>query len=98
MNTDPELWRRLRVDDRVRLVHMPTEFSRPRYQIHRDTLRAYRRLIERRWPLRVCKIDDWKLPWVQFQLRRKDGRIEYHSLAVNHDGLVLVRRRSKPNC
>jgi hypothetical protein len=95
MNTDPELWRSLKVGDRVRFVHMPTDFTRPGYGIHQETLDAYRRLIERNRPLRVYKIDDWKLPWVQFRFRLKGGRIEYHSLAVNHDGLVRVRSRTK---
>jgi hypothetical protein len=93
MKTDPKLWRRLKIGDRVRIVHVPSDFTRPGYGIHRDTLRAYRRLIERGRPLRVYKIDDWDLPWVQFRFRRKDGRIEYHYLAINHDGLVLVRLR-----
>ena len=41
-------WRKLRVGKRVRFIHMPTEFSKPGYQIHRDTLRIYRLLIARR--------------------------------------------------
>lgn len=87
-------WRKLRVNERIRFVHMPTEFSRPGYTLHRDTRRAYRRLIERGRPLRVFKIDEWKLPWIHCQFRRKDGRIEYHWLAINHDGWVRVHRRS----
>jgi hypothetical protein len=86
-------WRKLRVNDRIRFVHMPTEFSQPGYCVHRDTLRVYRRLIDRGRSVRVFMIDEWALPWVQFRFRRKDGRIEYHSLAINHDGWVRVRTR-----
>jgi hypothetical protein len=86
-------WRKLRLNDRVRLVHLPTEFSQPGYFVHRDTLRVYRRRIDRGRSVRVFKIDEWKIPWVQFQFRRKDGRIEYYSLAINHDGWVRVQRR-----
>ena len=87
-------WRKLRVNDRIRLVQMPTEFSQPGFFVHRDTRRACRRLIERGRSVRVFMIDEWKLPWVRFQFRLKDGRIEYHRLAINHDGWVRVQRRS----
>jgi hypothetical protein len=87
-------WRKLRVGDRVRFVNMPTEFARPGYFVHRDTLRVYRRLIERSRTVRVAYFDDWKLPWIRCQFRGKDGRIEYHELAINHDGWVLVKSRT----
>jgi hypothetical protein len=87
-------YRKLRVNDRIRLVHMPTEFSRPGFFVHRDERRAYRRLIERGRSLRVFKIDEWGLPWVHFKFRLKNGRFEYHWLLINHDGWVKVRRRS----
>jgi hypothetical protein len=85
MNND---WRKLRVGDRLGFVNRPTVFTHPGYFVHRDTLRVCRRLIERRHPLRVVYLDDWKLPWIRCQFRRKDGRIDYHSLAINRDGWV----------
>lgn len=88
-------WKKLRVGDRIRFVHMPTEFAKPGYQIHRDTLRVYRRLIARCRPVRVFRLDAWKLPWIHCRFRRKNGRIEHHSLAINHDGWVLVITRKK---
>jgi hypothetical protein len=72
---------------------MPTEFARPGYFVHRDTLRVYRRLIERRRAVRVAYLDDWKLPWIRCQLRG-NGNIVYHELAINHDGWVLVKSRT----
>jgi hypothetical protein len=92
-DTDPELWRRLKVGDYVRLVHMPTEFSRPGYLIYPDTLRAYKRLIARGRPQRIFKVDAWAVPWISVRFRLKNGRLECHELAMNHDGLVLVRPR-----
>ena len=77
---------------------MPTEFCRDSYQLHRDTYLTYQKLIERGragCSVRVSDIDDWKMPWVRFQLRSKDGRIEYHSMLINHDGWVLVKHRKK---
>lgn len=88
-----EHWKRLRIGDCVRFVRMPTEFAKPGYRIHRETLRVYRRLIARRRAVRVFKLDAWKLPWIRCQFRRRDGRWEYHSLAINHDGWVLVKPR-----
>lgn len=88
-----ENWRKLRVGDRVRFVYMPTEFAQPGYLIHRETLTVYRRLIARHRPVRVFKIDAWKVPWIRCQFRHKDGRWECHSLAINHDGWVRVRPR-----
>ncbi|MEX2121804.1 MAG: hypothetical protein WD847_19635 [Pirellulales bacterium] len=93
METDPELWRSLKVGDRIRLVHMPTEFSQKEYLIHRDTLRAYRRLIARQRSLRICEIDEGGCPWIQFRFKKKDARWEHHWLLLNHDGLVKVRPR-----
>jgi hypothetical protein len=94
MDTDPNLWKRLKVGDRVRHVHVPTEFSRPGYLIYRDTLRAYRRVIARGGPQRIFQIDAWGVPWISFRFRMKNGNWEGHELAVNHDGLVLVRPRA----
>jgi hypothetical protein len=89
-----EPWRELRVGDRIRVVRMPSGVDAPGYIFHRDTRRLYKRLIERRRSLRICRIDDWGLPWIRCQFKRKDGRWEYHSLAVNDDSWVLVQRRN----
>ncbi len=88
-----ESWRDLRVGDRIRLVRMPSEFDQAGYYLHRDTRRVYKRLIERRRPVRVYEIDEWGLPWIECRFRRKDGWWERHSLAFNHDGWVRVKRR-----
>jgi hypothetical protein len=32
---------------------------------------------------------------VKFQFRGRRGRMEYHSMALNHGGLNLVKRRRK---
>ena len=92
-----ESWEQLSIGDRIRFVQMPTGFSRSNG--HHDTLRVYQRLIKRRWPARVAYFTEWgnrKAPWIRCQFRLKDGRIEYHSLMINHDGWVRVipRKRS----
>jgi hypothetical protein len=88
-----EPWRDLCVGDRIRLVAMPSDFAQPGYYLHPSTRRVYARLIARRRSVRVFRIDEWGLPWIRCNFRRKDGRWEYHTLAFNHDGWVWVRHR-----
>ena len=92
MKTDPELWRQLRVGDRVRLVEIPLNFlDWP--ALHLETKQAYRHLLARRKPVTVYQIDEYGLPWVQFRFRGKNGRMRYDYLAVNHGGIVKVKPR-----
>ena len=86
-----EEWRKLQVGDRIRFVAMPTEFSRA--NCHEDTVKAYRTLISLGRAVRVCKLDEWSVPWIRFRLRLPDGRWEHHRLLINHDGWVRVRPR-----
>src|SRR5262245_21442256 len=89
-----ELWRQLKVGDKVRLFEAPREFLREGYGIHEETLWVYKKLVERRRPLRVYEIDAWGLPWVKCNFFRQ-GKWEYHYLAFNHGGLVRVKPRTK---
>lgn len=86
-----EEWQSLRVGDRIRFVAMPTGFSRD--NCHEDTLEAYCILIARRRPVRVYRLDEWNMPWIQFRVRLPNGRWEHHALLINHDGWVRVRQR-----
>jgi hypothetical protein len=89
------LWRELRIGDRIRIVEIPSEFFQKGYLIHPCSLRAYQKLTSRGRSLRVARIDAWGVPWVDFRFKRRDGKWEWHSLAVNHGGLVRVRRRKQ---
>ena len=89
-----EPWRELRIGDRIRIVRMPSGVDAPGYTFHRDTRRLYECLIARGRSLRIFRIDDWGLPWIRCRFKCKDGRWEYHSLAVNDDSWVPVRRRN----
>src|SRR4051794_3607054 len=89
-----ESWRDLRVGDRIRFVRMPTEFDGPGYHVHPETRAVYRRLIERRRPVRVYEVDEWGAPWIRCRFKREDASWEHHFLAVNHDGWVRVNRRT----
>ena len=89
------MWRELQVGDRIRLTEIPPEFLQEGYYIHRDTMRVYKRLLARKRPLRIREIDEYGHPWIYCRFRRKDGRWEWHSLAVNHGGFIRVTPRSK---
>jgi hypothetical protein len=94
MKESPELWKRLRVGDRVRLVELPLDFFNwPR--LHPETRQAYKILLKRRTPVAVYQIDEFGMPWVAFRSRRKNGRIRHDWLAVNHGGLAIVKPRKK---
>jgi len=88
-----ELWRTLQIGDKVRIVEIPPEFLRSGVGIHPETMEVYEKLIARRRAVRIAYFDDWGLPWIRCQFRSDDGRLEYHSLALNHGGLVKVRSR-----
>jgi hypothetical protein len=89
-----EDWRRLRVGDRIRIVRMPSYAVLGGNNLHRDTRRLYRLLIARNRPLRVYEVDRrWRLPWIKCRFRMKNGRWEYHYLAVNDDSWVRVKSR-----
>jgi hypothetical protein len=90
-----EPWRKLKVNDRIRIVRMPSEFNRPGYSIADETRQLYRDLIARRRPLRVSAINEAGLPEAQCRFRAADGRWIYHYLRVNDDGWVLVRPRKE---
>lgn len=94
MESYPPL-RGLKVGDRVRLVHFPSEYLPPA-TIHQETKRLYKRLLERRRSVRVYKIDNWGMPWIKCQFRRKNGRWEYHYLLIGTEsGWTKVKRQKK---
>ncbi len=96
METDPELWHRLRVGDRIRLVAIPLNFL-DWSALHIETKEAYQYLLSRRRPVTVYQIDEYGLPWVHFRFRDKGGYMRRDYLAVNHEGIALVKPRRKHN-
>ncbi len=95
MSTDPELWRSLRVGDRVRLVEYPPEFLQPGSCIFPETIRVYKKLLKRKASLRIREIDEYGSPWIACRFRRRNGMYEWHFLSLNHDGIVKVKSRKR---
>jgi hypothetical protein len=92
-NKNYELWRTLRVGDRVRLTEIPPEFLQEGYVIFPETMRVYKKLLARRRSLRVFEIDEYGAPWIKCRFRRKNGTWEWHWLAIDHDGIARVSKK-----
>jgi len=73
----------LKVGDRVRILSVPGE-GRSGYYIHRDTVRVYRKLLERKRLVRICRVDEFG-PWYHCRFRGRDGKLESHRLLVADD-------------
>lgn len=83
-----EIWKRLKVGDRVRVVAWPKELIRNRLNV--ETRELYDWLIANNCVLTIVEIDSVGLPYGM--IRRVDGGIEQSEyLALNHDGIEIVR-------
>ena len=87
MNTQ---WQDLRIGDRIRITHIPSEFLQPNYRFPDETRTLYELLIERGEILTVDQICDHGLPWISYDETLDDGTTSYHSLAVNDTSWELV--------
>jgi hypothetical protein len=85
--------RRLRVGDQIRIVRMPAAFALPGYHVPPETRWVFRKLIERKRPLRVYQIDVRGFAWVHCRFRRPNGTLRYDSLAVDPDAWEKVKKR-----
>lgn len=85
----------LKIGDRVRIIAVPGE-GIPNYCIHRDTVRAFKKLIDRGRSVRISQIEHGS-PWYNFRFRKKNGTWEYHSMAIlaGEQNWVPVKHRSK---
>jgi len=84
----------LNVGDRVRIVSIPGE-GIPGYILMPETRRVFKRLIARRRPVRIARIDEYGSPWYDCRFRNRKGRVEYHSLSImeNETNWVPVKSR-----
>jgi hypothetical protein len=86
--------RDLQVGDRVRIVQLPSDWSRPDWRVDASTRRLYRWLIERRRSVRVSRLDEYGQPWIWCRSRQSGGRWIHHALALADDSWVRVKPRS----
>jgi hypothetical protein len=87
---------KLKVGDRIRILSVPGE-GVPDYVIQKDTVRAYKKLIARGRSVRIKWIDENGQPWYEFRFKRKNGRWEYHAMAImsGDDNWIRVMPRKK---
>ena len=71
--------------DRVRIMRLPSEFSREGYYVDPDTVAFYERLISERAIVTVFMLDDWGTPWISYDYDDDDGQEGFHILAINDD-------------
>jgi len=93
VQSDPELWRKLQVGDRIRIVHLPCEFTSHDYTLHPETEWLYRYLIDSRTVLKIEKIDDDGYPWIEEVVVMRDGVESFEWLMVNHDGIEILTEK-----
>src|SRR5665213_2831494 len=89
-------WRRLRVNDLIRVIGIPKDWDKPNHPIDPSTRDLFERLITRRRPLRICEIDERGIPWIQCRFRLPNGDWDDHSLAVDTDDSWTPFRKPRP--
>jgi len=84
--------RALKVGDRIRLVTVPEADLEQRERELREsaedagwTADTIERIIKQDPIVTISRIDEYGLPWFDYELRREDGTSEYHSLAIMED-------------
>jgi len=90
MAYDPELWKRLHLGDRVRVIHFPTFEG----CLHDDTKAVYEWLVESAHVLTIERlefVDGQAYPWSdEFEPNLTGIEEQFHWLMLNHDGLELA--------
>jgi hypothetical protein len=66
----------LRVGDRVMITGVPGE-GVANYYIHRDTVRVFKKLIARKCPVRIRRIDEYGTPWYLCSSRNETERLKF---------------------
>jgi hypothetical protein len=87
---------KLKIGDKIRIIRVPGE-GIPNYYIHRDTVRVYKKIIARRQPVRINRIDEYGSRWFSCRFKMQNGTWEWNYLAVYEDdnNWVIVKRKSK---
>ena len=83
----------LKPGDRVRFVSLPEEWKNLQVKVPEEDVAFMRTMVLRRWPSRICEIDEYGTPWIEARIRRK-GNVEHHRWGIHErTGWRLVRKR-----
>ncbi len=86
--------KKLKVGDRIRFVSLPDEWQDPAFTVHEDNIEFMKTMIRRRWPSRVCRIDEWGTPWIDARIRN-EGESVCHSWGISEEtGWRLAHKRA----
>jgi hypothetical protein len=87
-----ENWRTLRAGDRVRLLRVPDADLRQRQEeLSRGaemagwTADTLERILALDPVVTITRVDEYGMPWFDYELVSADGRIEQHSLGIAED-------------
>jgi len=83
-----ELWRELRIGDRVQVVSWPEELVRER--LHRETIELYEWLLETGTYLIVEKFDHLGIPYGKVLREDEIGQVHEYA-GLNHSGICLKK-------
>ena len=72
---------KLEVDDLVRFVSLPDEWQDPKSRVHAESIEFMKIMISRKWPSRVCEVDEYGTPWIEARIR-EDGILVYHGWGI----------------
>jgi hypothetical protein len=83
---------KLKIGDRIRLLHVPQGDLEQRERELRDRTEAagwtadtIERIIAQDPVVSISSIDEYGLPWFEYEFRSASGKIEHHSLAIMED-------------
>ncbi len=84
----------LKVNDKVKFISIPKEWSKPGYRIDIDSINFIKLLIKRKSPSRVFEIDEYGYPFIA--ARTKEGKltIMHTWLISEHSGWRKVKKRT----
>ncbi|WP_428306594.1 hypothetical protein [Lacipirellula sp.] len=87
-----EVWRTLKPGDRIRLLRVPDSDLRQREQelltgaeMAGWTADTLERIISLDPVVAIDHVDEYGMPWFEYELVGEDGRVDYHSLGISED-------------
>ena len=93
MAPDPtQDWRTLKLGDKIRIVRIPSLFSKPHYDNGEweETFALYRQLVAEQAILSIAELDEFGRPWIEFESTDKDGAKVSNALAIDDDSWERV--------
>lgn len=85
--------KRLKVGDKIKFVTLPDEWSAPGVRVPPESIAFMKKLIARKWPSRICRIEEDGYPWIQARMKDGDELVHHGWGIYEKTGWRLVRKR-----